>query len=72
MLDHHLRRGDAPQQLGADGAIADAVDELPRDRQRDIGFEQGDADLAQGRVDIRLAERATALQTVKDLARDDR
>src|SRR5207248_7401787 len=37
------------------------------DRQCDIGFEQRDADLAQRRADIVLAQRAAAAQPVEDL-----
>src|SRR5205823_5504509 len=48
-------------------ALAHRGDEIAHDRQRDIGFEQGDADLAQRRRDVVLAERAAAPQPVEDV-----
>ena len=47
------------------------VDEVAHHRQRDIGLEQRDADLAHRRADIVLAQRAAAAQPVEDVARGD-
>ena len=68
-LDHHLRRRHRAQHLLADRLVAHRVDEIADHRQRDIGLEQRDADLAQRRVDIVLAQRATAAQPVEDVVR---
>ena len=52
----------------ADGAFAHLGDEILHHRQRDIGLEQRDAHLAQGRVDIGLAQRAAPRQPSEDIA----
>ena len=43
------------------------VDEVAHHRQRHIGFEQRDADLAQRGADIVLGQRAAAAQPVEDV-----
>ena len=49
------------------GALLDGGDERPDHGQRDVGLEQGDADLAGGGVDVGVAEPALAAQTGEDL-----
>ena len=51
-----------------DRLFADRGDEIADHRQRHIGFEQRDADLAHGGRDIVLAQRAVAAQPVEDIA----
>ena len=48
-LDDLLARRDRAQHLLADRLLGGAVDELADDRQRDVGLEQSDADLAHRR-----------------------
>ena len=67
-LDHHLARRDRADDVGADRLGPDLVDELADDGQGHVGFEQGGADLAQGRVDIGLGERTAPAQLVEYVA----
>src|SRR6185295_6007569 len=64
-LDDHLARRDRADDVGADRLGADPVDELADDRQGHVGFEEGRADLAQGRVDIGLGERTAPAKLVE-------
>ena len=48
--------------LGAAGPLLDRRDERLDDGQRDVGLEQGDADLAGGRVDVGVGQPALAAQ----------
>ena len=68
-LDHHLAGRDAPQHLLADRALADRADEILDHRERYAGLEQGDANVAQRRLDVGLAQRAAALQPIEDVAK---
>ncbi len=54
------------QHLGADGARAHLVGERAHHLERDVGLEQRAADLAQGRVDVLLGQRAAARELVED------
>ena len=47
-------------------AVAHLGDEVAHHRQRHVGVEQGDADLAQGLADVGLRQRAAAAQAVED------
>ena len=47
--------------------LLDRVDELADHRQRDVGLEQGDPDLARGRVDVGLGEAALAAEVLEGL-----
>ncbi|XHS02789.1 hypothetical protein ACFB49_44100 [Sphingomonas sp. DBB INV C78] len=53
----------------ANGLLGRLVDKFADYRQRDIGFEQRDADFAHGRADVCFVERATATQTVEYAAK---
>ena len=66
-LDDHLPRRHRAQHLLADRLLAHRIDEIAHDRQRDIGFEQRDADLAHRARDIVLAQRAVPAQPVEDI-----
>ena len=46
--------------------LLDRRDELPDDRQRDVGLEQRDADLARRGVDVGLGQPAFAAQAGED------
>ena len=65
-LHHHLAGRDAPDHLLADRALAHPGDEVLDHRQRDVGLEQRDADLAHRLADVGLAQRAAAAQAVED------
>ena len=64
-LHDHLRRRDRAQHLLPDRLLAHAVDEALDHRQRHVGLEQRDADLAQRRRHVVFAERAMARQPVE-------
>jgi hypothetical protein len=65
-LDDGLRRREALHHLRADGARLDLLDELLDDLVVDVGFEQRQAHLAHGGVDIALGQLAFAGKAVKD------
>ncbi len=67
-LDDGLGRRQRGEDVRTDGFFFDAVDELFRDREGDIGLEQRDADLAQYLSDVRLGESAAIRQPVEDRA----
>ncbi len=67
-LDDHLARRDRADDIGADGLGTDRIDEVADDRQRHVGFEQGGANLAQGRVDVSFGERPAPPQLVEYVA----
>ena len=48
--------------LGAEGAGADVIDQIGDDGKRDIGLDEGDADLAQGVTDVLIGDGALAAQ----------
>ena len=52
---HGLVGGEALQDVLADGARPDPLQELLDHLEVDVGFEQGEADLPQRRVDLALA-----------------
>ena len=49
-----------------EGALLDVIDELAHDLEVDVGFEQRQADLAHGLVDVGLAQLAVAAQLAED------
>ena len=65
-LDDLLARGDRFGDGLAAGLVVDALDEIAGDRERDVGLEQGDADLAQRGRDVLVGERALAGELVED------
>ena len=66
-LDDHLAGRDRAHHVLADRLLAHRGDEIAHHRERDIGFEERDADLAHRGGDIVLAERAAPAQPVEDL-----
>ncbi len=46
--------------------ILHLLDKVARNRQRDVGFKQGDADFAQGSFDVFLRQRALFSEPIKD------
>lgn len=61
-LDDLLRRVERTGDLGALGPLLDPADEVPDHRQRDVGLEQRQPDLARGGVDIGVGQSAFAAQ----------
>ena len=57
-LDDHLAGVDVLDDVGADGALLDALHEVLDDLVVDVGLEQRQADLAHGHVDVVFADAA--------------
>ncbi len=55
----------APETSAPSARVLDLLDEGPDHRQRDVGLEQGDPDLAGGGVDVRLGEAALAPEVLE-------
>ena len=67
-LDDLLAGGEALEDLGADGPLADPRDEVLDDLEVDVRLEQREADLAHRRVDVRLGHATTTGQPGEGLA----
>ena len=67
-LHDHLAGRDRFHHLDADGLLLDAVGEGARHIERDVGFQQCAANLAQRRIDVGFAERAAAGEAVENAA----
>ena len=67
-LDDLLAGRDGTDDVFADGARADLVDERLDDGQRNVGLDQRIADLAERLVDIGLGKRAAAAEPVEHAA----
>ena len=65
-FDDLLRRVERLRHLRAASSLLDRGDELAYDRQRDVGLEQCNADLARGRVDVGLGQPPLAAQRLED------
>ena len=65
-LDDLLAGIQAGEQVGPDGALADARDEVLDDLEVDVGLEQGEADLAQRDVEVGLGDPCLAAQALGD------
>jgi len=65
-LDDLLRRVQGLADLRTLGALLDRRDEVLDDRQRDVGFEQGDPDLPRGRIDVVVGQAPLAAQRGED------
>ena len=61
-LDDLLGGREGGGDLGAEGAVADVVDELGDDGEVDVGFDEGEADLAQGLADVLVGDGALAAE----------
>ena len=64
-LDDLLGGGEGGGDLGAEGAGADVLDELVDDGEVHVGFEQGEADLADGVGDVLVGDGAFAAEVLK-------
>ena len=64
-LDDLLGGRERGKHLAANGFGADVLDELVDDVEVDVGFEQGDANLAQGFADVFFGEGALAAKGFK-------
>src|SRR5690606_33813575 len=58
--DDLLRAGERLQHLGALGAFADGVDELPHHAEVDVRLQQRDTHLAQGLIEVLFRDGAVA------------
>src|SRR5205807_3180229 len=65
-LDDLLTGREALPHLLADRGLADAIDELPRDLEVDVGFEQGQPDLAERLVHVLGPEPASSSKPGQD------
>ena len=65
-LDDHLAGRDRLDDVDADRVLPHLLGERAHDVERDVGFEQRAAHLAQRRVDILLRQRAAPGQAVED------
>ena len=64
-LDDLLTGGEAVEDVAADRLLADARHEVLDDLEVDVGFEQGEPDLAHSRVHVGLADPAAAGQVAE-------
>jgi hypothetical protein len=65
-LDDLLARVESGEQVGSDGAFADARDEALDDLEVDVGLEERKADLAQRDVEVGLGDPGLAPQAAGD------
>ena len=65
-LDHLLGGRERGQHFGADGLLADVLNEVADDLEVHVGFEQCHADFAQSFGDIFFSERALAAKVFED------
>ena len=65
-LDDLLGGRERGKHFGADGFLADVLDELVDDVEVDVGFKQGHADFAQRFGDVFFGERALAAKVLED------
>jgi len=65
-LDDLLRGAEGIENFLALRLFADALDEFLDDLEVDVGFEQSDTDLLQGRIHIGLGEFAFSAQVFED------
>jgi hypothetical protein len=54
------------EHLSADRLLLDARGEVPHDRERDVRFEQREANLAQGRLEVEVREVTFPSQVLED------
>src|SRR6476619_2933091 len=66
-LNDLLAGSDAPQYFFAQRLLLDASHELLGDLEIDIRFKQGEAHLAEGVVDVGLADRSMTAKILKDV-----
>jgi hypothetical protein len=65
-LDDLLRRVEGLRHLGAPRPLLQPGDELLDHRQRDVGFQQRQADLPRGGVDVGVGEPTLRAQLGED------
>ena len=64
--DQSLAGGEALQHVLAERLFFDPADKFAYDRQRDVGFEQRDANLAQHGVGVGFGQSCFALDSLYD------
>jgi hypothetical protein len=65
-LDDGLGGGQAVDDVLADGLLFDGVDELADDLEGDVGLEERDADLAEGKVNVFFGQPSLAPDALED------
>ena len=65
-LDDLLAGRERGEDFGADGLFANVFDEVADDVEVNVGFEQGDANLAESFGDVFFSERALAAEGLED------
>jgi hypothetical protein len=65
-LDHSLRRRQALHHFDANGARLDFIDKVLDNLVVDVGFQQRQANLAHGDIDVTLCQLPLARQPVED------
>jgi hypothetical protein len=68
-LDDHLARSDRAEHFLPDRFLGDLINEIARDRQRDVGLEQGDAHFAHGGAHVGFRERAAPAKPIEYAAK---
>ena len=68
-LHDHLAGRDRLDDLDADRLLLHTVDEVARHVERDVGFQQRAADLAQRLVDVGFRQRTAAGEAVENAAK---
>ena len=61
-LDHLLRRGQALQNIRADGLFGDRFDEVLDHLEVDVGFQQGKSDFPHGLLNVIFVQAALGAQ----------
>ena len=64
-FDDLLVRGEGGGDFPAEGAVADVVDDLGNDGERDVGLDEGEADFAEGVADVLVGDGALAAESLK-------
>ena len=64
-LDNHLAGRNRTDDILTDGLDAHRFNEILDHRQGHVGFQQGDANLAQGFIDVRFLKRTALFQLVE-------
>jgi hypothetical protein len=64
---HHLARRNAAQDFLTNGFLSGLFDEIARDRQGDVGFQQRQAHFAHGFLDVGFLQRTAPGQPVENI-----
>ncbi len=67
-LDDLLAGGEAPRHLGTDGPLSDPSEQARHHVDVDVGFEQGEANLPESRIDVVGGQAPLGAQPIEDAA----